>query len=98
MLCTGHLIEKALQKGMSSRMAIWSQELGEYDIEFHPRTAIKGQSLADFVAEFSCAPQLGEGEAKEGDREVKEDKENNHNGSTKKRTNDPIGPVLLESI
>ena len=28
-------------------------ELGQYDIKFQPRTAIKAQALADFVAEFT---------------------------------------------
>ena len=31
-------------------------ELGEFDIEFIPRTAVKAQALADFVAEFTGAP------------------------------------------
>ncbi|XP_071719444.1 uncharacterized protein [Rutidosis leptorrhynchoides] len=35
----------------SSRMAKWAIELGEHDIEFRVRHAIKGQVLADFIAE-----------------------------------------------
>ena len=81
---TGHPIEKALQKGTSSRMAIWSQELGEYGVEFQSRTAIKGQALADFVAAFTSTPSTDE---------EKEEKENDCDESSKKRTNDPIGPV-----
>ena len=65
-------------------MAIWSQELGEYGVEFQSRTTIKGQALADFVAEFTGTSSIDED---------KEDKENDHDGSSKKRTNDPIGPV-----
>ncbi|PKA60529.1 putative mitochondrial protein [Apostasia shenzhenica] len=38
---------------VSGRLLKWSIELGEYDIRFAPRTAIKAQALADFVAEFS---------------------------------------------
>ncbi|PKA63854.1 putative mitochondrial protein [Apostasia shenzhenica] len=38
---------------VSGRLLKWSVELGEYDIRFVPRTAIKAQALADFVAEFS---------------------------------------------
>ena len=87
---TRHPIEKALQKRTSSRMAIWSQELGEYGVEFQPRTAIKGQALADFVAEFTGAPPADEGD--EGG-EGREDKEDDHSESSKKRTNNPIGPV-----
>ena len=37
------------------RLAKWGVELGEYDVKFHPATAIKSQVLADFVAEFSPA-------------------------------------------
>ncbi|PKA46019.1 hypothetical protein AXF42_Ash021324 [Apostasia shenzhenica] len=38
---------------VSGRLLKWSIELGEYDVRFVPRTAIKAQALADFVAEFS---------------------------------------------
>jgi hypothetical protein len=27
-------------------------ELEEFDIEFHPRTSLKGQAVADFIVEF----------------------------------------------
>ena len=35
------------------RLVLWALELTQYDITFKPRVAIKGQALADFVAEFS---------------------------------------------
>jgi hypothetical protein len=35
------------------RIAQWSIELGQYDIQFVPRIAIKSQALADFVAEWT---------------------------------------------
>ena len=28
-------------------------ELSEFDIQYHPHTAIKGQVVADFIAEFN---------------------------------------------
>ena len=34
-------------------MTKWEIELGEFDIKFMTRTAIKGQPVADFVAEFT---------------------------------------------
>ncbi|PKA59800.1 RNA-directed DNA polymerase like [Apostasia shenzhenica] len=40
---------------VSGRLLIWSIELGEYDIKYIPRTAIKAQALADFVAELSTS-------------------------------------------
>jgi hypothetical protein len=35
------------------RIVKWSVELGEFDIEFCPRKAIKSQILADFVSEWT---------------------------------------------
>ncbi|XP_075640281.1 uncharacterized protein LOC142612035 [Castanea sativa] len=37
----------------TGRVAKWGTKLGAYDIKYMPRTAIKGQILADFVAEFT---------------------------------------------
>ncbi|XP_075499316.1 uncharacterized protein LOC142537709 [Primulina tabacum] len=36
---------------MSGHLIKWTTELGEYDIQYEPRTAIKAQALADFLAE-----------------------------------------------
>ncbi|XP_019241234.1 PREDICTED: uncharacterized protein LOC109221226 [Nicotiana attenuata] len=38
---------------LSGRLAKWAIELSEHDITYQPRTAIKSQVLADFVADFS---------------------------------------------
>ena len=38
----------------------WALELSEFDIRYKPKTAIKGQVLADFVMEFTPA-ELAEG-------------------------------------
>ncbi|XP_071920768.1 uncharacterized protein [Coffea arabica] len=35
----------------SGRMVRWAVELSEYDLSYQPRTAIKAQALADFIAE-----------------------------------------------
>ena len=37
----------------SGRMMKWAIELSEFDIRYKPKTAIKGQVLADFVMEFT---------------------------------------------
>ena len=34
-------------------MALWAIELSEFDIQYRPRTAIKGQVVAEFIAEFT---------------------------------------------
>ena len=35
------------------RIAKWGTRLGTFDIRYKPRSSVKGQVLADFVAEFS---------------------------------------------
>ena len=51
-------IEKILQKpDLLGRLVSWAIELGEFDIEFHLRMAIKGQAVADFIAKFSNVPE-----------------------------------------
>lgn len=52
------LTDKPLKKAMNSpeaagRMALWAIELSEFNIQYRPRTAIKGQAVADFIAEFT---------------------------------------------
>lgn len=45
----------------SGRISKWAVELGQYDIKYQPRVAIKAQVLADFIGEFtsqSSAPTL----------------------------------------
>ena len=34
-------------------MVLWVVELSEFDVRYHPRTTIKVQALADFIAEFT---------------------------------------------
>ena len=40
----------------TERIAIWNTILGAFDIKYMPRTSIKGQFLADLVAEFAEPP------------------------------------------
>ena len=37
----------------AGRLALWVIELSEFDIQYRPRTAIKGQVVVDFIAEFT---------------------------------------------
>ncbi|XP_024178637.1 uncharacterized protein LOC112184613 [Rosa chinensis] len=40
-----------LKPETSGRLIKWAIELGEFDIKYQPRTAIKGQAAADFISE-----------------------------------------------
>ena len=47
-----------MKKAMSSpeaagRMALWAIELSESDVQYRPRTAVKGQIVANFIAEYT---------------------------------------------
>ena len=44
------------------RMVQWAIELNQFDIEYHPRTAVKAQALANFIAEFTIPEQVGDQE------------------------------------
>ena len=58
------LMDKPLQRAMSSpeaagRMALWAIELSEFNIQYRPRTTIKGQVVANFIAEFTLIEGQG---------------------------------------
>ena len=58
------LTDKPLRRAMSSlkavgRMALSTVELSEFDIQYRPRTAIKGQVVADFIAKFTLGDAQG---------------------------------------
>ena len=47
-----------MKKAMSNpeaagRMALWAIKLSEFNVQYRPRTAIKGQVVADFIAEYT---------------------------------------------
>ena len=51
---TDQLIKKAMNKPeVAGRMVQWAIELSQFDVEYHPRIAIKAQALVDFIAEFT---------------------------------------------
>lgn len=37
----------------AGRLVLWVIELGEFNVQYRPRTMIKMQALADFIAEFT---------------------------------------------
>ena len=41
----------------TGRVAKWGMILGAFDIKYMPRTSVKGQVLADLVAEFAESPE-----------------------------------------
>ena len=43
----------------AGRMALWAIELSEFDIQYRPRTTMKGQAVADFVAEYTQSKGQG---------------------------------------
>ena len=52
------MADQPIKKSMSKpeavgRMVQWAIELSQFDIEYHPRIAIKAQALADFIVEFT---------------------------------------------
>ena len=53
-------IRKSMNKPEAAgRMVQWAIELSQFDIEYHPRTAITAQALADFIAERSEERRVG---------------------------------------
>jgi hypothetical protein len=51
---TNYALRKAMNKpNAAGRLVQWSIEMSEFDIDYRPRTTIKAQTLADFIAEFT---------------------------------------------
>uniref|UniRef100_A0A2N9ERL6 Reverse transcriptase n=1 Tax=Fagus sylvatica TaxID=28930 RepID=A0A2N9ERL6_FAGSY len=64
---TDYPLRKAMNKlDAAGRLIQWSIEMSEFHIDYRPRTAIKAQALADFIAEFT-QPWKDEGEPEEGE-------------------------------
>ena len=43
----------------AGRMALWVIELSEFDIQYRPQTAVKGQVVVDFIAEYTQSEGKG---------------------------------------
>ena len=51
---TDQPIKKSMNKPEAAgRMVQWAIKLSQFDIKYHPKTAIKAQALANFIAEFT---------------------------------------------
>jgi hypothetical protein len=58
-----HPLARVLQsKEATGRIAQWAVEIGQYDVEFVPRWAIKSQALIDFIAEWTDSDVQGIGD------------------------------------
>lgn len=55
MLTNQHLRVVLQKPKVSGRMVKWAIELGKFDVSYQPRTPIKGQVLANFLAELTPA-------------------------------------------
>ena len=58
------LTDKPLRRAMGSpeaagRVALWVVKLSEFDIQYCPHTAIKGQVVVDFIFEFTLIESQG---------------------------------------
>lgn len=55
---TNHPLPATLGRAdMSGRLVKWAVELGQFDIQYEPRVAIKAQALADFIQETTRSEQ-----------------------------------------
>ncbi|XP_031281185.1 uncharacterized protein LOC116139651 [Pistacia vera] len=53
---TSFPLKKILHKPeLSGRLMQWAIELSEFDVSYQPRTAVKSQVLADFIADFTLS-------------------------------------------
>ena len=54
LVMTNQPIKKSMNKSeVAGRMVQWAIELNQFNIEYHPRTTIKAQALASFIAKFT---------------------------------------------
>ena len=60
LVMTGQPIKKSMNKPEATgKMIQWAIKLNQFDIEYHPRTAIKAQALADFIVKFTILDKEG---------------------------------------
>ena len=60
LVMTDQPIKKSMKQPEAARRMIqWAIELSQFDIEYHPKTAIKAQALVDFITEFTSPNEDG---------------------------------------
>ena len=53
-LLTGQPLKRAMSSPEATgQMALWAIELSEFNIQYRPRIAIKGQVVTDFITEYT---------------------------------------------
>jgi hypothetical protein len=52
-------------KEATGQIAQWAMEIGQYDVEFVPRRAIKSQAIIDFIAEWTDLGVRGIGDLRD---------------------------------
>ncbi|KAK9070269.1 hypothetical protein SSX86_010669 [Deinandra increscens subsp. villosa] len=58
-ILTSYPLQHVLRKpDLSGRLCKWAIELGVYSLTFKPRTAVKGQVIADFISEIPAGTQV----------------------------------------
>ena len=58
LVITDQPLRKAIGRpDAAGSMVQWAVELSQFDVDYRPRTTIKAQALADFVAELTTAEQ-----------------------------------------
>ena len=56
---TEYSLQSLLKRSdFTGRIVKWETRLGSFDIRYRPRSLVKGQMLADFVAEFSPRKEI----------------------------------------
>ena len=59
-ILTEYPLQSLLKRSdFTSRIAKWGIRLESFDLKYRPRISVKGQVLADFVAEFSLRREVG---------------------------------------
>ncbi|GMP26675.1 hypothetical protein CsSME_00003020 [Camellia sinensis var. sinensis] len=91
---TEHPLKSLLHQGdLTGRIAKWAVTLGQFDLEFRPRTAIKGQVLADFVAELT--PEAITPRAPSSRDEHHPNKQKESQSKTKKQEKEKLRPCSI---